>query len=385
MTEPEGMVHGLDGQLVAPDWPVLEQGEVEKVLEKFPQAGGAVRILTYSPRPFSAASVVETRDGKIFVKRHHRSVRNATSLMEEHQWMEYLSGRTPLVKAPLKDVDGQTVVTSEEWTYEVHPHGDGVDVYWEAQSWTPFLSVGHAKNAGRALAKLHAASEGYEGPERGVAPLITGFRVFASENPWDELVKYAAARPALRDYLAKRDFLKETRETFSGFYEKLQPYLGVFESLWTHNDFHASNLLWSGDAQDADVTDIFDFGLSNRTNAIHDIATAIERNGVDWLEIGDGSRDVFSWEQIEAFLQGYEELRRLSRDEARALAVLLPMVHAEFALTETDYFLRSLKSEEKADVAYQIYFLGHARWFDEPAGKKLLGVMEDWAEKHRRS
>jgi len=381
MTEPEGKVHGLDGQLVAPDWPVLEQSEVEKVLERFPQTGGQVRILTYSPRPFSAASVVQTRGGKVFVKRHHRSVRNATSLMEEHQWMRYLSGRTALVKAPLADVDGQTVVTSEEWTYEVHPHGTGVDVYQEAQSWTPFLSVGHAKNAGRALAKLHAASEEYEGPERGVAPLITTFRIFASENPWDEMVKYAAARPALRDYLSKRDFLKETRETFAGFYEKLQPYLGVFQSLWTHNDFHGSNLLWSSAADDAEVTDIIDFGLSNRTNAIHDIGTAIERSGVEWLRIDEGSEDVFHWEQILAFLGGYEELRRLSQDERRALAALLPMVHAEFALTETDYFLRSLKSEEKADVAYQIYFLGHARWFDEPAGKKLLGLMEDWAEK----
>jgi Ser/Thr protein kinase RdoA (MazF antagonist) len=385
MTEPQGKVHGLSGQLVAPDWPVLEQGEVEKLLEKFPVTGGDVRIFTYSPRPFSAASVVEAGGGKFFVKRHHRSVRGATSLSEEHRWIEYLSGRTPLVKAPLADVDGRTVVTSEEWTYEVHRHGEGVDLYRDAQSWTPFLTLAQAKNAGRALAKLHAASEGYDGPERGAAPLVTSFRVFASENPWDELVKYAAARPALRDHLAKRDFLKETRETFSGFYEKLQPYLGVFQSLWTQNDFHGSNLLWSGAADDADVTDIFDFGLANRTNAIHDIGTAIERNGVEWLRIGDGSESVFHWDQIRAFLDGYEGLRLLSKDERRALAALLPMVHAEFALTETDYFLRPLKSEEKADVAYQTYFLGHARWFDQPAGRKLLGLMEEWAEKHARS
>jgi len=49
---------------------------------------------------------------------------------------------------------------------------------------------------------------------------------------------------------------------------------------------HASNLLWSDAGDQAEVTAIIDFGLADRTNAVHDIAHAIERNIVEWLELG---------------------------------------------------------------------------------------------------
>jgi len=64
------------------------------------------------------------------------------------------------------------------------------------------------------------------------------------------------------------------------------------------------------------------------------------------------------------------------------MVALLPLVHAEFALSEAEYFLRVLKSREKADLAYIGYFLGHARWFDSDAGKRLLCHLQSWAESH---
>ena len=381
MKRDEVKAHGLDGQLVEPDWPVLTLDEVDHLLRRFPRAEKAVRLLSYSPRPFSAASVVETAHGRVFVKRHHCSVRDISSLREEHLWLEYLAGRTNLVNRPFADLSGETVVTTGAWTYEVHICGEGLDVYEEVQSWTPFLSVGHAHSAGRALGALHAASVGYEASARGPAPLVTSFRVFADENPWLQLIRYAEERTALHSYLEKRDWTRETRETFEPLHEKLLPHLCAFQPLWTHNDFHASNLLWSNASPEAEVTDIFDFGLANRTNAIHDIATAIERS-VEWLQIHDASRDPFQWEQIEALLKGYEELRPLTRGEAEALAALLPLIHAEFALSEADYFFGVLKSEEKTDLAYLGYFLGHARWFSTDSGKRLLRHLQVWAESH---
>ena len=381
MKRDEVKAHGLDGQLVEPDWPVLTLDEVDHLLRRFPRAEKAVRLLSYSPRPFSAASVVETAHGRVFVKRHHCSVRDKNSLREEHRWLEYLAGRTNLVKRPFADLLGETVMTTGAWTYEVHTCGEGLDVYEEAQSWTPFLSVGHAHSAGRALGALHAASVGYEASARGPAPLVTSFKVFADKNPWLQLIRYAEERTALRSYLEKRDWIRETRETFEPLHEELHPHLFVLHPLWTHNDFHASNLLWSNASPEAEVTDIFDFGLADRTNAIHDIATAIERS-VEWLQIHDASRDPFHWEQIEALLRGYEASRPLTRGEAEALPALLPLVHAEFALSEADYFIGVLKSEEKADLAYLGYFLGHARWFSTDSGKRLLHRLQVWAESH---
>ena len=379
----EVKAHGLEGNLVEPDWPALKLDELNGLLRRFPQAQKAERILSFSPRPFSAASVVATPLGNVFVKRHHHAVRDRDSLLEEHRWLDYLSCRDTLVKKPLEDRSGETAVEIGEWTYEVHPVGDGLDLYETAQSWTPFLSVGHARHAGRALARLHTASAGYDAPARKEGTLVTSFKVFSCVDPWPELARYAEERPALRAYLAKRDWLVETRETFLPLHNRLGKFLPVFQPLWTHNDFHASNLFWSDASPQAEVTDIIDVGLADRTNALHDVATAIERNGVEWLEIHDASRDPLHLEQIDALLSGYEEMHALSRAEAEAVVALLPLVHAEFALSEADYFLRVLKSQEKADLAYIGYFLGHARWFNTDPGKRLLSHLEGWAESHR--
>ena len=44
----------------------------------------------------------------------------------------------------------------------------------------------------------------------------------------------------------------------------------ALEPLWTHNDLHASNLLWSAGGDNAQAAAIIDFGLADRTNAVHD-------------------------------------------------------------------------------------------------------------------
>jgi Ser/Thr protein kinase RdoA (MazF antagonist) len=169
------------------------------------------------------------------------------------------------------------------------------------------------------------------------------------------------------------------------FHAGLKRWLGRLKPLWTHNDMHASNLLWSSDAEDAEAVSAIDFGLADRTNAVHDIATAIERNGVEWLELEGRFEQVVHMDQIDALLEGYEQVRRLTDAEAGAIAALLPLVHAEFALAEAEYFLRVLKSEEKAELAWDGYFLGHAEWFRSEDGRRLLDHLEAWAEARQRA
>jgi Ser/Thr protein kinase RdoA (MazF antagonist) len=377
MTTPP-KVHGLDGTFVEPDWPYLTLPEVDQILRRFPAAGKAETLLTFSPRPFSAASVVATPRGKVFVKRHHVSVRSEADLLEEHRFLEYLHQRDPIVVAPLADSAGKTVISNSEWTYEVHPFAPGVDVYEEAHSWTPFLSAGHARNAGRALARLHAASSEYTAAARKTPTLITSFTIFAQQNPWSQLDRYVNERPKLYEYLNNYAWRIEIQHTFAAFHSNLRPHLSSFQPLWTHNDIHASNLFWSDTSADAEVSAIIDFGLSDRTNAIHDIATSIERNAIRWLEI-ETHTDLVHYQHIDAFLAGYESLRPLSHSEASAIGALLPLVHAEFALSETDYFIRILNSPEKAEVAYKTFLLGHANWFSTGAGKRLLEHLTRWA------
>src|ERR1035438_3350319 len=72
--------HGLNGALVEPDWAPMTVEEVRALLVQFPECGEPIAILSTSPRPFSAASVVATQTVRVFIKRQHRSVRDREGL-----------------------------------------------------------------------------------------------------------------------------------------------------------------------------------------------------------------------------------------------------------------------------------------------------------------
>jgi Ser/Thr protein kinase RdoA (MazF antagonist) len=189
----------------------------------------------------------------------------------------------------LADDNGETVVQQDQWVYEVHTAAEGLDLYEQDLSWTPFRGVAHARAAGRALAQLHLAAAGYNAPPRRTKTLVASFSIFAANDPWPLLEHYVAQRPDLSAYLEKRNWRAETEATLLPYHSRLRPWLGSLPPLWTHNDFHASNLFWSSDSDDAEVRSIIDFGLADRTNAIHDLAIAIERNGIRWLAISPRS------------------------------------------------------------------------------------------------
>jgi Ser/Thr protein kinase RdoA (MazF antagonist) len=381
-------VHGMDGRLVEPDWPPLTLGEVRALLAIFPGCGEPIEILSVSPRPFSAASVVATKSGRVFIKRHHRSVRDREGLLEEHRFMQYLrehGAQSPRVFAASS---GETVIEIGAWTFEVHEVPEGVDIYEEALSWTPFRSTAHARSAGEALSRLHLASQGFDAPVRKTQPLVAGFTIFAAEDPGEAMERYIEARPALAEDADVRNSCGEALELLAPFHAELRPLLPALKSLWTHNDLHASNLLWSDASDDARAAAVIDFGLADRTNAVHDLAQAIERNIVEWLDLMEdparGDEVRVHIDHLEAMLDGYEQVRPLSEEEAAALAPMTALCHAEFALTEADYFLGVLHSKENAKVALIDYLVGHARWFRGAGGQKLLEAISRWAAKRGR-
>jgi Ser/Thr protein kinase RdoA (MazF antagonist) len=278
--------------------------------------------------------------------------------------------------------DGETAMRRGEWTYEVLGIPAGVDLYKDAISWTPFRSGGHAYAAGEALARCHAAAGGYAAPARRNRQLVAGFKIFAAPNPEEEFDRYVAERPALRAYLRKRTCREEALARLKPFHAELAPMLPALAPLWTHNDWHASNLLWSDAGVDARAVAAIDFGLADRTNAVHDLAHSIERSIVDGLalvnEPGRPEDVTVHYDHLFALLDGYESVRRLTSEESRALAPMLALCHAEFALSETDYFLSVLRSEEKAWYACEGYLVLHARWF-RGAGERLLDALRTWA------
>ncbi len=106
--------------MVAPDWSPLTLAEARSVLSEFPEFEHPTELITVSPRPFSAASVVATPRRNVFVKRHHRTVRDAAGLLEEHRFMRYLRARGAAVPCVFANRLGQTAIEIGEWTFEVH-------------------------------------------------------------------------------------------------------------------------------------------------------------------------------------------------------------------------------------------------------------------------
>ena len=378
----------MDGSLVESDWAPLTLDELRPLLAQFPDLGAPTNILSVSPRPFSAAGVVATRGNhgsgqRVFIKRHHHLVRNREGLLEEHRFLSHLFAHVALVPRVLVTATGETAIETGEWTYEVHEIPPGIDLYEEAISWTPFRSAAHAHSAGTALALLHRAARGFNAPHRKPRPLVASFTIFAANDPAAAMKRYLSARLSLSAHQSVHASAEQALDLLSPFHAELLPLLPALAPLWTHNDLHASNLFWSDAGPNADLsayaTAIIDFGLADCTNAVHDIAHAIERNIVEWLAlVNDPAHpdDVpIHLDHLRAFLDGYETIRPLSSEESSALAPMTALCHAEFALSEADYFLGVLRSQEKAAMAYDGWLIGHARWFSSTPGRELLDAL----------
>jgi len=385
----QARVHGMDGTLVDADWPPLMLDEMLPVFTHFPDAGRPLRISSISPRPLSAASVVATNRGCVFVKRHHRSVRDAEGLREEHRFMAHLRAKGAPVPRVLSTSAGDTAIESGEWTYEVHETPKGIDLYQDALSWTPFRSTEHARSAGETLAQLHLDARDYSAPPRPPRPLVASFTIFAAHDPVEAFAHYLAAHPTLDADPLTHKSCEEASELLSPFHAELLPLLPPLPPLWTHNDLHASNLFWSAAGHASHTTAVIDFGLADRTNAVHDLAQAIERNIVEWLLLTQDSASLekvpVHLDHLSALLDGYESVRALSQEESAALAPMTALCHAEFALTETDYFLSVLHSQERARVASHDYLVGHARWFRSEGGSRLLDALRKRASDRKRT
>ena len=180
MIDDAHLAHGLAGDHLEPDWPPLTVDEVVAVVARVPALGSLLSIDWRSPRPLSAAALATTSSGGVFVKRHHRSVRDAHALGEEHRFTDFLRAKGIPVPRVLRDGSGESVFIEGDWVFELHEPARGVDAYRDAFSWSPIGGVRHARAAGAMLARLHAAAEDFHAPQRGTHILIARAEIVAS-------------------------------------------------------------------------------------------------------------------------------------------------------------------------------------------------------------
>ncbi len=215
------------------------------------------------------------------------------------------------------------------------------------------------------MAELHDAAAGFDAPLRRTHLLVADFRLFAGADPIGAIAARAARFPILAEALAGRPWRQDMARILMPYHAALLPFLSDQAPLWTHNDLHASNLFWR---TDGGVASVVDFGLANRTFAMFDLATAIERNAIAWLELAEGADDIGRVATARAILRGYG-------DAGEILRHLLPLVHVDFALSELAYFHGVTGSRANADRAYLDFLLGHAAWFGSPRGREFLDAL----------
>jgi Ser/Thr protein kinase RdoA (MazF antagonist) len=368
-------VHGMAGECEAAHWPPLTHAEVAALLALYPAVRGPLQIVWHSPRPLSAACLVHSADAMVFVKRHHIVVRSVAALGEEHCLMDHLRDRGIPIPRVLAAGNGERVARMGDWVYEVHARAAGNDTYRDAISWAAPGSAAHARTAGTMLARLHAAAAGYRAPQRSTHLLVARAELLCAADPLAALEAQLPDRPALAAYLSRRDWKAELAATLAPWHGALHERLQQQPTLWTHGDWHVSNLCWSGIDDAATVTGVLDFGLAAATFALFDLATAIERNAVAWLALDTGTAAARIGIAL-ALVDGYRQVLPLGAADVHLLANLLPLVHLDFALSEVEYLRTTGHAPAAADVAYHTFLRGHAAWFATPAGRSLLAAIQ---------
>lgn len=400
-TPGEFLVHGMGTELTEPDWPPLTEDEVAGVLARYglPGEERAVRrprgaaghdggdraragITWRSPRPMSAAALVSWAGHELFVKRHNTKVRGERQLACEHRFAHHLRRHGAATPAVLRTRDGGTVVTAADAVYEVHARAPGADAYRDVMSWLPYASLGHAHAAGAALARLHDAAVAFAGRERPPGVLMDSCQVITAADPLARVGKLLAQRPGLAGYVTARPWQQELSCDLVPWLRQAAPLLAALPRQWGHGDWHPSNLTWTSAEPGADVVAVFDFGLANLTFAARDLAVALERSTVAWLDLTETGKAGADLGAVDALLAGYESVRPLGRAEAAAVAEVLPAVHVEYALSEVEYFASVVRKPGLAGLAYDGYLLGHARWFASAEGAALLDHLRRWAHAH---
>jgi Ser/Thr protein kinase RdoA (MazF antagonist) len=407
---PGPLVHGMGTELVAPDWAPLTDEEVRLVLCHYPghlsgrpsgtrrtgvgdagdtgDTGDEAEIIQTgiawpSPRPMSAAALVRWGGTTVFVKRHDRRVRTPAQLAAEHAFARHLRSHGVPVPAVLHTMHGESSLALDGWVYEVHEGAPGLDLYRDAMSWTPFASLGHAWAAGAALARLHRAAATFGRPARPFAPLVNSCEVITARDPVERVAHLVAQRPGLARYLERRPWADDLGRHHLPAVRRAAPLVRTLPPQWGHGDWHPSNLTWASAEPDAEVVAVLDLGLANRTFAVHDLATALERSTVSWLDLAGTGQAEADLDAVTALLDGYVATRRPSQQELAALAEVLPVVHLDYALSEVEYFVDVVGSAANADLCYDTYLIGHARWFEGPSGSALVDLLRRRALSHR--
>ncbi|MEB3754883.1 phosphotransferase enzyme family protein [Acinetobacter sp. MD2(2019)] len=373
--------HGMDGELETKDWENLNTADIQRLQFYYPQLHGAIDITWNSPRPFSSAALIRVENQTFFVKRSHRSFRSAQDLMQEHLFISHLSKKQLRVPEILIANTGMSAIELDDWAYEIHRYSPSVDVYADTPSWKPFLYAEHAWQTGAMLANLHLAAQDYDVVVgRTARYLVSTQQLLESDYLVPALQTRIESSRALSDYFKDKTLDSTLLLQLGQIHQKIVQPLQACQKIWTHNDLHASNLLWDAEDQTAKIAAVIDFGLCDRTSKVYDFAITIERNFIDWLALKNSNDIQIDYVGLEQFLRGYAANMQ-TFEHFDIVPDLLTIVHVDFAMSELEYFVAITHNLSHADAAYQDWLIAHTAWFFRVQGQqfkqKLARLIQD--------
>ena len=369
--------------LVAPDWEPIGDAEATDVLAHYLDGAALARRaapLWRSPRPMSAAALVTLPDRTVFIKRHHVRVRSRERLELEHAFARHVRARGVETPAILTTSEGSSVLERGDYRYEVQEAAAGADLYRDVPSWQPFRQRRHAEAAGAALARFHAVAADFDVEPWAFDVLCDSTAITLATDPADAYHRLVTTRPGLGRATAPYDVVGDFEAVLRQPIEYAAGRCGGVATQWTHGDWHGSNLTWRDHGEQASVVSVLDLGLSNRTFALHDLAVAIERSVIDWLDTAGVGFITVDYDALGALLRGYASVRALNGQDLTTLSAVLPVAHVEFALSEVEYFGAVVHSRANVDLAYRSYLLGHVQWFESQGGAALLARLRAGAD-----
>lgn len=370
---------GLD--VVRPLLQPMTEDDVRNVLRHYPSVGGLQKLLSVSERPYSAGALVRTEVGEFFVKKRPASWRSKEDIEREHALIAHLTARGFETPKVLKNEDDESVTAAGKVYYEVFDRAKGEDRYRGCHTWTPFERAEHAYYAGKKLAEFHLATREFPlRTPRPLSPMSAQFELVKAPDLALAVQNLAAALPALAAYLKEKPWRSDIARTYGPVCEKVRGPLTEVEGWYTHGDWHANNLFFEGDQ----VVGVIDFHLADFSCRLYDLAVALDRNGILWLEVLSGDEGAVRYDVIEKLLKGYQELLPLSDTERRLLPDVLAIHPLDLALSNIAYYEGVEGDRKRADWAYEVYLLQHARRYQTKWGRAVRRFVAEKANTIRR-
>ena len=329
-------------------------------------AGRPVEIVRQHLRWLFAVAVCRWDGGEGVVKRQPPMGRSLEQLLWQHRLANHLAD------AGVPAVRHRSVVEQGGRWYELIDVAEGDDVYAGVDTWEPFRCDAHVRAAGAGLAELHEAGAGFE-PRR--AQPQAGFVVqldLCRLSPAEAVDELRAARPAVNDYLAGMDWRADVEDAYAELFGRLRTRLDALPRAPLHGDWQTNNLFFDGDRLSA----VIDFHQADYAPRLLDLAVAVERNCFFWNRIAEGETEAHDLHHAGLLVEAYHGRSPLTEAERAALPDVLAACQFEYGISFLDYYWGIERDREKADWAWHTYVLGHARWWQSPAGERARTELE---------